>query len=375
MRKLLWLVVLVIVAGCTTVPEVPHAVTGIISDTSHPDIRVVKVEGRGDGRDMAIIDAQMVAIAAVVRRTLPSKDWSTFENQAKQFYKQYQRFIRKKNEPLRMWVDSDYTYVKMEVSVDQQALNRVLEDLGFILEREKVVSASVVVVPEKEVIKQFKIQEVRQSIAVIGEMLAERDFDMVDYFQSEENQKLFNSYWDNSGRQDDSDLAAAFAQKFGADVYIKYGVSFEEDGSFTKAAVSLKAVVVTTSKLIAQTTGYSEKVTSKSLAMTQALRNAIGNSIDQISKKWRKQTENGVPYLLTFKGNIKKAASAVRKTVKKVFTKTKQIRKTSGEMVYVGFYKGDRDEIVDLLRDNLRSPWKLEADIEVGSRFELKITR
>ena len=109
--------------------------------------------------------------------------------------------------------------------------------------------------------------------------------------------------------------------------------------------------------------------------MTQALRNAIGNSIDQISKKWRKQTENGVPYLLTFKGNIKKAASAVRKTVKKVFTKTKQIRKTSGEMVYVGFYKGDRDEIVDLLRDNLRSPWKLEADIEVGSRFELKITR
>jgi len=134
-------------------------------------------------------------------------------------------------------------------------------------------------------------------------------------------------------------------------------------------------VVVTTSKLIAQTTGYSEKVTSKSLAMTQALRNAIGNSIDQISKKWRKQTESGVPYLLTFKGNIKKAASAVRKTVKKVFTKTKQVRKTSGEMVYVGYYKGDRDEIVDLLKENLKSPWKLEADIEVGSRFELKVAR
>lgn len=363
-------------------PKYPQTFDAQIITSLDPENVEVNSKGTWEHIEGAIHEAKLNAMWAVIQ-TLAQTDEekSKIEANKESIFSEPDKYVRIEGSPKRTRTPDGKIRVEVKAIVRKKLLEDYLVSAGYIKKREEIIEVlenpSIVVIPDERVKNQNWIDF---GVSEVNSYLTTKKFEVLN---PETVQKLYEMAQQVEAVEGlPQDPTAKIALAIGADIYITLEGKFEEgrvgSDKTVKATASLKAFESTTGRLIGSSTGFSKELVAgpgkDRVTLAEAIRDAVDKLITQIMDYWKSDLKKGKQFLIFVYGDFKDLSSQkdIIDSLKAISSEYKRETATSSLMTFRVWYKGQSDDLIFALQDQL-SKRKLKLTPTMQNRKMIQI--
>ncbi len=345
-------------------PQYPVTYNAQIISSLDPETVLVRAVGEWENNDGAIVEAKLNAMWIVIQNLAQTEQEKLkVEANKEAIYKDMDRYVTLQGTPRATRTPQGKYRVEANAVVRKKLLEDFLSSAGYIQKREEVIEAlenpSIVVIPHETAKGQAWIDF---AISEANSYFTTRKFEVLNPDTVEQLYKMAEQIEMVEGLPQDP--AAKIALSIGGDIYITVEGKFEEgrvgSDKTVKSAVSLKAYETTTGRLIGSSTGFSKELVAgpgkDRVTISEAVRDAVDKVITQIMDYWKSDLKKGKQFLVFIYGNFGdlERQKKLSDSIKAISSEYKRETVTSKLMTFRIWYKGQSDELLFALQDELK---------------------
>lgn len=354
----------VVLAACAGGQILPTSMNASLLQSLDSDRSSYEATGIGEDYEMAVADAEKVAIAKSLQDLVQSaEEKSQFSFVEKSLYTNHKRFVEGAKLKDRKREADDTIRVKMDVIVNKKTLESELVSLGVIKERKEIIQdlknpSVAVLVSEKD----QKAEWAEFAVNHASSYLTGRKFQVLDLSQVDKLNQMDQLMNQVAGGPSDS--LALIALKIGSDIYVQVEGTLEGgkvgSSGTVKASASVKVFETTTARQLGAATGFSKNYANESGATNKALAEAISDAVDRVLTNvmdyWKDDVTKGSQFLVTVRGNFagdrgQRARRSVHGALQKAVAEMQQTTATDQSLMYRVWYKGANTDLLFGLQD------------------------